>query len=146
MTFVLERFTRDRSHSYLRHWLLVMGRNLSDELNVLAKRLSGTVPANVANFTRFIVARLSGDQTTVDNPDTAIAIAIANGDFDEARRLINKLEDEAKRKALLQTLARAEFKSRLNEADLSEALNIARKIDNPNLRALALSASGKGRI
>ena len=111
---------------------------LTEELSVLARRLSGVVPATIANLSRFVVARLRGDQTNTENPETNIAIAIANGDFDEARRLIDKLEDEAGRKSFLQTLAKAEFKVRLNEADLSEALNVARRIENANLRVLLL--------
>lgn len=114
------------------------GPQLMEELNVLARRLSVGMPSNVANLSRFIVARLDGDPTNSDSPDVAIAVAITRGDFDEARRLIDQLEDEARRKAYSQTLARAEFKARLTEADFSGALNVARKIDNVNLRVLLL--------
>lgn len=112
------------------------GPQFVEELNLIARRLSGSTPANIADISKFIVARLKGDQTNSEDPDTAISVAIANGDFDVARRLIDKVDDEDKRKAFSQMLAKVEFKALVAEANLSEALNVARRIENVNLRVM----------
>lgn len=112
------------------------GPQFIEELNLIARRFSDSTPANIADLSRFMIARLKGDQTSSENPDTAIVVAITNGDFDEARRLIVKIDDEGKRKAFSQTLAKAEFKALVSEANLSEALNVARRIENMNLRVM----------
>jgi hypothetical protein len=114
------------------------GPQLVEELNVLARRFSGSVPNSIVDLSRFIVGRLRGEPTSDDNQETAIAIAIANGEFIEARRLIDKVENDEMRNAHLKTLAKAEFKARLSESDLTEALNVARRIENANLRVLLL--------
>ena len=114
------------------------GPQLLEELNALARRFSGTVPHSVADLSRFIAGRLRGEPTADDNQETAIAIAIANGEFLEARRLIDKVENDETRKAHLKALSKAEFNAHLGEADLTEALNVARRIENANLRVLLL--------
>jgi hypothetical protein len=110
------------------------GPQYLQELVGITTRLSGGVPPNIAAMSKFLSAQIKGDPAGTDDPNIAIAVAISNGDFDEARRLIDKLEDEVKKKAYLQMLARAEFKERLNESDFTEALNVARRIDDVNLR------------
>ena len=122
------------------------GPQFFEELVLLARRLSGSTPANIANMSSYIVARLKGEQSSSDNPDIAISVAIANGDFDDARRLIDKLEDEEKRKAFSQALAKAEFKALVGEANFTEALSLARRIENVNYACHALSTVGQSRV
>jgi hypothetical protein len=108
------------------------------ELVILARRFSGSIPANIADMSNFMTTRLKGERTSSDNPEIAISVAITNGDYDEARRLIDKIEDEARRKALSQLLAKSEFKSLLYEANFAEALSVARRIENVNARVTLL--------
>lgn len=112
------------------------GPQFVEELNLIARRLSGNTPGSIANWSKYVVARLKGDYASSDNPETNIAVAIANGDFNEARRLIDKIDDEDRKKSLFQTLAKAEFRALIAEPNLGEALNVARRIENVNLRVM----------
>ncbi len=112
------------------------GPLLVGELTQIARRFSGTLPAGAVEMSRMLLSRLKGEPVDSENPDTQIASAIASREFELARRLIDRIEDEAKRKAFLQLLAKAEFQARLEESDFSEAMNIARRIENENLRVL----------
>ena len=53
-----------------------------------------------------------------------------------ARSSDSRRDNEEKKKAFTQVLAKAEFNTRLAESNLSEALSVARRIENVNLRIM----------
>jgi hypothetical protein len=108
--------------------------SLTAELKGLATKLSAQLPAGVAQMSEFTAARLRGDQTSLDTPETSIPLAISNGDFQEATTLINDLKDDDLKKTYLQVLIKAQAKSLLASSQLPDAISVIRRIEDPSAR------------
>jgi hypothetical protein len=123
---------------------------LAQELNDLAAKMSAGLPPNVAQMNQSVAARLGANGTQgSERPEIAIPGAIVGGDFDEAARLIDKLDNEQLKKAYTQMTAKAQFRSHLSASELFKAMNAARKLDDPAARAfmyteVAKAANKKG--
>ncbi len=122
------------------------------ELNEISTKLSPNLPPNIAQAMRHTVARISGKPPD-DKEDTqmAISVAMAKGDLDEAKRLLDRIEDETARKLFAQIIANVEFRQLMAKSNLSESLIVARRIEDLNLRAImyaqvARSAYKKGEV
>lgn len=100
---------------------------------------------------QFTLARISGSLKESDSPETAVSVAISGGKLDEAKQLLDKVEDESTRKALSETITHVEFRTHLAKSNLAEALMAARRIEDLNIRAslyaqVAKAAHQKGEI
>ncbi len=130
---------------------------LVGELNALATRLAREIPSPLARIERLRIIRLrrtlgqESERSEPEDVDEAIRLAIERGELGEARKLIGRIEDEAKRKSFAQAIAHVEFRSHLSKSNLAQALLVARQIDDVNVRAtmyaeVARSAQRKGEV
>lgn len=124
---------------------------LTAELTKLATNLAAGFPPEIIQLHRMTLARITGNLTDSDSPETAISIAVARGEVEKARDLLEKLEDESARKALSQAVANVEFRTHLAKSNLAEALMAARNAEDPNIRAslyaqVAKAAYRKGEV
>lgn len=130
---------------------------LVGELSALAARLAKEVPSPLARLERLRLLRLRralGQESEPAEPedlDDAVGLAIERGELDKARKLIGRIEDEVKRKSLAQAIAHVEFRSHLSGSNLAQALLVARRIEDLNMRAtmyaeVARAAQRKGEV
>ena len=113
---------------------------LSEELGKLALKLSAGIPPQIAQGLSFTLSRLSREKKTPDEgPDMALATALANGDLEEARKLMDKIENEAMKKMYTHLLINVEFRMLMSKSELAEAMIVARKVEDPVLRAVQFS-------
>jgi hypothetical protein len=110
------------------------GPALVGELNGLARNLLGQLPPNVRQMAQFTASRLGTDTPHTEDPETAIPLAISNGDYEEAGRLIEGLKTEEMKTIFTQTLFKVQARSLLNGSELVQALTVIRKIDDPSAR------------
>jgi hypothetical protein len=100
-------------------------------------------------MSKFTLARISGNKTTSENPEMNFLLAISNGDFDEAGRLLDRLKDGETKNALAQLLIKTQAKALLAKSDVVGALTVIRKIDDQTTRLVmyleALKAASKKR-
>jgi hypothetical protein len=108
--------------------------SLVAELNGIAGRLASQVPANISQLTKFALARLSGNQVASDNPEENFVSSLSSGDFDEARKQLDRVNDERKRNLYNQLLIKNEARSLLAKSDVMGALTAIRKLDDPTTR------------
>lgn len=108
--------------------------DLSGELNALANQLGPRLPAGIAQLAKLSDAKLSGRQIVPDNPEMAIPLAISNGDFTEAARLIEELKSDEMRKTFRDVLMRVQARASLSRSEVMEALSMIRKIEDPSGR------------
>ena len=109
---------------------------LSGELDNLARKLSLQLPPNVAQMSAFTASRLSSDPATSSDPETAIPVAIANRDFQEAGRLIDELKNDELKRSYLEIATKAQARTLLASSQLLEALQVIRKVEEPVARLL----------
>ncbi len=123
--------------------------SLAGELTGTASKLAPQVPENISQMYKFTLARISGKQTNSDDPEMNFFLAISNGDFDEAGRLLDRLKDGERKDALGQLLAKTQAKALLAKSDVVGALTVIRKIEDQTTRLVmyleALKAAGKKR-
>jgi len=75
---------------------------LAVELNGLASKLGPHVPDNISQMSKFTLARISGTETTFEDPELNYLLAISNGDFDEASKLLDHIAEGERKKAVAQ--------------------------------------------
>jgi hypothetical protein len=117
--------------------------SLSPELTMLAQKVSGQIPAQVAQTAQFTAARLSGNTQRSENPEISISLALTKGDFQEAGSQIEKLKNDDLRKSYSQLLLRVHAKSLLTKSQLPDALSIIRRIEDPSARLLLYTETAK---
>jgi hypothetical protein len=85
---------------------------------------------------KFTLARIVGSQTdrAEENIIQSVTVAISRGETGEARRLLDKIDDEKIKKALASMMANVEFRMHMSKSELAEALIALRRIEDPNLR------------
>jgi hypothetical protein len=110
---------------------------LSEELKGVAAKLSVALPPQFAQSLSYKLARLSKEKkVSEEDPNIAISTALANGDLDDARKLIDGLENEQVKRVYTTLLTNVEFKMLMAESALAEAMIVARKVEDPSLRAI----------
>lgn len=110
---------------------------LSGELGKVATKLSANISPQLAQGLSFTLSRLSKEKKASDEgPDIAIATALANGELEEARKLIDKVENEPMKKMYTHLLINVEFKILMSRSELAEAMIVARKVEDPVFRAI----------
>jgi len=107
---------------------------LAPELGQIAAKLRSQVPQNIAQMSQIALTRLSGNELTSDDPNQKFALALSNGDLDEARKQLERLPDGKQKDAYTQLLIRNEARARLAESDVMGALAMIRKLDDQNAR------------
>lgn len=117
---------------------------VAGELSALAAKLSVNIPPNMLQLSQFTAARLGESEFKSSKPEDQVALALTRGDFAEASKLIDKIDDEVTKKSLGQTLAKVEVKTRIAKSEFNEALTAARKIEEPSIRSLFYSQIAKG--
>ena len=108
--------------------------SLAGELTAIAAKLAPQVPPNIWQLNKFTLARISGNQTTSEDPETNFLLAISNGDFDEASTQLDRLKDGEKKDLFAQLLLKIQAKSLLAKSDVVGALTVIRKIEDPTTR------------
>ena len=104
------------------------------ELSAIANKLASQVPANISELSRFSLARLRGSDLHSEDPEQNFLFALSSADFDEARRQLDRIEDDKKRDIYGQLLIKNEAKSRLAKADVTGALTVIRKLEDQSTR------------
>lgn len=107
------------------------------ELGLLAARLSAGLPPQLAELAKYTVERANGRtyMPEEDTPAGRLSSALARGDFDEAKRLLGRIEKEEVRKFYAYQIAVGEFKFHISRANLSGALDAARGVEDVRTRA-----------
>jgi hypothetical protein len=108
--------------------------SLAPELNAIAGRLSSQVPPNIAQITKLALARLKGDPFTSDDPEESFMFSLTNGDFEEARRALERITDETKSKIYAQLLIKTEARALLAHSELMPALIKIRNLEDQTTR------------
>jgi len=124
---------------------------LIPELTTLATQQVAGVSGDATVMSRFIRQRLSENKESSGDRFTDIAVALTKGEIQEAERLLSGVEDQNLRAGVAQTIAKVAFDLSLAKSDFDDALSQARKLENPELRAilfaqLARAARAKGDI
>lgn len=107
---------------------------MAPELNTIAAKLATQVPPNVAAMTKFALNRLSGRQFKSDNQEEGFVYYLAKGDFEEARKQLDRIPDVKKREMYAQLLIKVEARSLLKGGDIMGAITLIRKLDDPTTR------------
>ena len=110
--------------------------DLVAELEATARKMSGSLPDNVAQLAKITAARLGGNEMASENPETAISIAILKGEFEVARGRVDELKEEKLRTVYSQLIAKAEARSLLAKGEVMPALEVMRKIDDISARLI----------
>lgn len=119
------------------------------ELTAITNNLLTQLPEPIAATVRAKSALVKSKIGTPNDPgtseisETQIFGAIAKGEFKIAENLIGELKDENKKRSLTELLLKAQGKFHLTNGDLLDALNSARKIENPAQRMLLLAEIAK---
>jgi hypothetical protein len=123
--------------------------SLAGELTGIASKLAPQVPENISQMSKFTLARISGNKTSADDPETNFLLAISNGDFDEASKQVDRLKDGEKKDVFAQLLLKTQAKALLAKSDVVGALTAIRKIEDPTTRLVmyleALKVANKKR-
>jgi hypothetical protein len=111
--------------------------SLAAELNSIARKLASQVPANISQLTKMALAKLSGNAPSSDNPEESFVFSLSNGDFNEARKQLDLLNDERKKDIYAQLLLKNEARFLLAKSDVMGALTLIRKIQDPTTRLVS---------
>ena len=109
---------------------------LVPELSTLATQQVAGVSGDTAVMSRFIRQRLSENEESSGDRFTDIAMALTKGEIHEAERLLSGVEDQNLRAGVAQTIAKVAFDLSLAKSEFDDALFQARKLANPELRAI----------
>src|SRR5215213_4694960 len=110
---------------------------LSEELQGLASRLSVKLAPQTAQGLSFTLSRLGrAKKGPEDDPALSISAALASGDLEEAKKLIDKLESEPMKKVYTNLLTGVEFKILMARSELAGAMIVARRTEEPVLQAI----------
>jgi hypothetical protein len=107
--------------------------SLSVEMTAIAGKLAPQIPANISQLSQFSVARLSGKFASED-PEQSLFFALSNGDFDEARKQLDRLKDDKKKDIYSQLIFKNQAKALLAQSDVMGALTAIRKIEDQTVR------------
>jgi len=108
--------------------------SLAVELNAIASRLASQIPPNIAQLTRMALARLSGYGFSSNNPEENFAFSLSSGDFPEARKQLERLDDDHKKEMYEQLITRNEARALLATGDVMAALTLIRKLSDQTTR------------
>lgn len=112
---------------------------LSEELKGVASRLSADLPPEYAQALSFTLARLSREkkeEAPDEDPELSISAALAEGDLERAGKLIDELKSEPHKKLYTNLLINVEFKILMSKSELAGAMIVARKVEDPALKAV----------
>jgi hypothetical protein len=109
------------------------------ELRTLATKQRAALPADAAAMSRFTRLRLGDNGETSGDRLIDIAVALAKGEIYDAEQLLGGVDDETYKKAVAQTIAKVAFDLHLAKSELNEALSQARKLENPEAKAIAFA-------
>jgi hypothetical protein len=115
-----------------------MQPSLAAELNAITQKLASSVPANISQLTKFALGRLAGRPTASDNPEENFVSSLSGGDFNEARKQLDLLNDEKKKDIYTQLLYKNEARSLLAKSDVMGAITLIRKIQDQTTRLVSL--------
>lgn len=123
--------------------------SLAPEITVIAGKLSSQVPPNMAQMTRLPLARLRGDELTSEDPQERFALALSKGDFDEARKQLDRFKDGEIKDIYTQLVIKNEARALLAKSEVMEAVVAIRKLEDRTTRLVmyldALKAAKKKR-
>jgi hypothetical protein len=108
--------------------------SLAVELSAIASRLASQIPPNIAQMTKFALARLSGNGFSSNNPEENFAFSLSSGDFTEARKQLERLNDDNKKEMYGQLITKNEARSLLTSGDIMGALTLIRKLTDQTTR------------
>jgi hypothetical protein len=104
------------------------------ELNAIAAKLGAQVPPHIAQMTKFALNRLTGRDFDSDNAEERFVSYLTKGDFEEARKELDRMVDAKKREIYGQLLIKTEARSLLKNSDVMGAITLIRKLDDPTTR------------
>jgi len=109
------------------------------ELRTLALKQREALPADAAAMSRFTRLRLGDTGESSGDKLVDIAVALAKGEINDAEQLLGEVADKNYRNAVGQTIAKVAFDLHLAKSELNEALFEARKLENPEAKAIAFA-------
>jgi hypothetical protein len=104
------------------------------ELRDIAAKLAPQMPANLAQITQMGLAKLSGNPLTSDDPEVSFVYALSAGDYDEAGKQLERINDDKKREMYGQLLLKSQARTLLARGDVVGALTVIRKIQDQTAR------------
>jgi len=104
------------------------------ELNAIAREFATRVPVNISQITKFALARLAGSLPPSDNAEENFIFSLSKGDFNEARKQLDLINDEKKKELYTQLLHKNEARSLLAKSDVIGAITVIRKIQDQTTR------------
>jgi len=117
------------------------------ELSSLAANLLKDQPPFMLNLIQAQVGMINRvpTQTQVE-PELEMVNALSRGDFSKAESLINEEKDEARGKALLEMLRRAQLKYYVGRSQLYDALAVANKLEDLEARVTGYQEIAKAAV
>jgi hypothetical protein len=104
------------------------------ELRDIAARLAPQMPPNISQLTQLGLAKLSGNPLTSEDAETSFTYALSYGDFDEARKQLDRISDAKKRELYGQVLIKSQARTLLRRGDVLEAVALIRKLEDETTR------------
>jgi hypothetical protein len=108
--------------------------SLSAELQSIAAKLGPQIPPNLAQLSQHSLAKLSGNPINSEDAETNFASALSNGDYDEARRQLERLNDDKKKEVYRQLVLKVEARTLLARGNVLGAVELIRKIEDQTAR------------
>jgi hypothetical protein len=108
--------------------------SLAVELTKIAAKLAPQVPSNVSQIMQPALARLSGNGFASEDAEQRFFFFLSSGDFDEAGKQLDRLNDDKKKDVYTQLLNRNHAKALLAQSDVMGALTLIRKLDDQTSR------------
>ncbi len=108
--------------------------SLAAELQSIAAKLAPQIPPSLAPFSQLSAAKLSGNPIKSEDAETNLASALSNGDYDEARRLLARVNDAKKREVYGQLILKVEARTLLGRGNVLGAVELIRKIEDQTAR------------
>jgi hypothetical protein len=108
--------------------------SLVAELQSIAGSLASQIPPNLAQFNQLSVAKLSGKPIKSEDAEINLAQALSNGDYDEARTQLDRINDDKKREVYRQLVLKVEARTLLGRGNVLGAVESIRKIEDQTSR------------
>ena len=106
------------------------------ELQSIAGSLAPQMPPNVAQYIQLSMSRLSGNPIKSEDAEINLAQALSNGDYDQARTQIERVNDDKKREVYKQLVFKVEARTLLARGNVLGAVESIRKIEDQTARLL----------
>jgi hypothetical protein len=123
--------------------------SLAVELTGVANRTAGQIPPNLSSVMQYPLARLSGKPLSSSDPEQIFFFALSKGDFEEARRQLDSLGDDAKKQLYMQLTIKSHARALLTKGEVMPGVMLIRKLDDQTTRLVmyldALKAARKKR-